>query len=313
MAKKKLYLFNNFSKMINNIKTVFSIKDLENLSGIKAHTIRIWEKRYAVLEPMRTKTNIREYSLESLQKLLNVNFLHQYGYKISKIALCSEEEISKQVKQIISDKNAGNHAINIFKVAMFNFDQGLFFSTYNWLVTEKSFREIFYDVFIPLMEEIGLLWQTNTISPAHEHFISHLIKQQIMLSIQEVQLPERTKLEKVFILSLPVNEIHDLGLLYLYYEIGLSGYKVIYLGESMPIESLMDLKKHFNHIIYLSYFTVQPIRDEVVDYVSKMEELLVDENTELWLIGRMTAELSVDNLSNKTSIFKSIPELIGNL
>jgi DNA-binding transcriptional MerR regulator len=299
--------------MINNIKTIFSIKDLENLSGIKAHTIRIWEKRYAILEPMRTKTNIRLYNLESLQKLLNVNFLHQYGYKISKIALYSEDEIPKLVKEIISNKNAKNHAINFFKIAMLNFDQGLFISTYNWLIAEKSFREIFYEIFIPLMEEIGLLWQTNTITPAHEHFISYLIKQQIMLSIQEVQLPERTKPEKVFVLSLPENEIHDLGLLYLYYEIGLSGYKVIYLGESMPVESLTDLKKHLNSIVYLSYFTVQPPRDEIVDYVSKMDELLIDNNTAVWLIGRMTAELITNNYTGKALIFQSIPELISCL
>ena len=163
------------------------------------------------------------------------------------------------------------------------------------------------------MEEIGLLWQTNTISPAHEHFITHLIKQQIMLSIQKVQLNERSKLNKVYVLSLPLNEIHDLGLLYLYYEIGLSGYKVIYLGESTPIESLIDLKKHFNSIVYLSYFTVQPIKEELFDYVSKMEELLVDDNSEVWLIGRMATELSLSNWNGKSLVFKSIPELIACL
>ena len=109
--------------MINDIKTVFSIKDLENLSGIKAHTIRIWEKRYKVLEPMRTDTNIRMYNLSSLQKLLNITLLHEYGYKISKIATFSEEKIQESVREIICKKNSRNYAINSFKMAMVNLDQ----------------------------------------------------------------------------------------------------------------------------------------------------------------------------------------------
>jgi DNA-binding transcriptional MerR regulator len=156
-------LFINLFKMINNIenvKNVFSIKDLENLSGIKAHTIRIWEKRYKILEPMRTDTNIRLYDLVSLQKLLNITLLHDYGYKISKIASYPEEKIPMLVREIISEKSAKNHAISAFKMAMMNFDQELFFNTYNVLLSEKSFKEVFYQVFIPLMNELGLLWQS---------------------------------------------------------------------------------------------------------------------------------------------------------
>jgi DNA-binding transcriptional MerR regulator len=148
---------------MNNIKNVFSIKDLENLSGIKAHTIRIWEKRYNVLQPMHTDTNIRLYDLASLQKLLNITLLHDYGYKISKISSYPEEQIPVMVREIISSKSAKNHAITAFKMAMMNYDQELFMRTYNWLIEEKSFKEIFHQVFIPLLEE-GLLWQTDTIT-----------------------------------------------------------------------------------------------------------------------------------------------------
>ena len=129
--------------MINNtgdVKSVFSIKDLENLSGIKAHTIRIWEKRYNVLQPMRTDTNVRLYDLACLQKLLNITLLHDYGYKISKIASYPEEEIPVLVREIISEKSAKNHAISAFKMAMMNFDQELFFTTYAQLLSEKSFK-----------------------------------------------------------------------------------------------------------------------------------------------------------------------------
>lgn len=299
--------------MMNNIKSVFSIKDLENLSGIKAHTIRIWEKRYDILQPMRTDTNIRLYDLASLQKLLNITLLHDYGYKISKIATYPQEKIPSLVREIISTKNAKNHAISAFKMAMMNFDQELFFNTYNWLIAEKSFKEIFHQVFIPLMNELGLLWQSDTITPAHEHFVSYLIKQKLLVNTEKLQVLKQTKFDKVFVLSLPLNEIHELGLMYLNYEILLNGYKTIYLGESMPIENLKDLKKHFNSIVFVSYMTVQPERDSVNDYVAKMTHELVDDNTELWLTGRLVEFINKDELSDKISIFDSISELIDRI
>ena len=298
---------------MNNIKNVFSIKDLENLSGIKAHTIRIWEKRYQVLEPMRTDTNIRLYDLSNLQKLLNITFLHEYGYKISKIASLPETEIPVLVKQIVSSKNAKNHAINAFKMAMMNFDQQLFLNTYNWLAEEKSFREIFHQVFLPLLDEIGLLWQTDTISPANEHFISYLIRQKIILNSEKLQFSQPTKQDKVFVLSLPVNEIHELGLMYLHYEILLQGYKSIYLGESMPIHNLKDLKKHFSSIVYVSCLTVKPDRDEVNAYVQEMVDELLDDSTELWYTGRLVSLIDSQSLLKKIAVFSSIAELTARL
>lgn len=298
---------------MNNVKNVFSIKDLENLSGIKAHTIRIWEKRYNILMPMRTDTNIRLYDLPSLQKLLNITLLHDYGYKISKIATYSEEKIPALVREIISSKTAKNHAISDFKMAMMNYDQELFFNTYNWLIAEKSFKEIFHDVFIPLMYELGLLWQTDTITPAHEHFISYLIKQKLLIHTEKLQVLKQTNLNKVFVLSLPMNEVHELGLMYLNYEILLHGYKTIYLGESMPIENLRDLKNHFDSIVYVSYLTVQPDKESVNVYVKQMIEELSDENSELWYLGRMVEFISDETVLDKISIYKSISELVEKL
>ena len=298
---------------MNNIKTIFSIKDLENLSGIKAHTIRIWEKRYDILQPMRTDTNIRLYDLASLQKLLNITLLHDYGYKISKIATYPQDKIPALVREIISTKNVKNHAISAFKMAMINFDQELFFNTYNWLIAEKSFKEIFHQVFIPLLNELGLLWQSDTITPAHEHFISYLIKQKLLVNTEKLQVLKQTKFEKVFVLSLPLNEIHELGLMYLNYEILFYGYKTIYLGESMPTENLKDLKKHFNSIVFVSYLTVQPERDSVNEYVTKMTDELVDDTTELWFAGRLVEFINREGLSDKISIFDSISELVDEI
>ncbi|SHG33377.1 B12 binding domain-containing protein [Flavobacterium fluvii] len=298
---------------MNNIKSVFSIKDLENLSGIKAHTIRIWEKRYNILEPMRSTTNIRNYDTHNLQKLLNIVLLHNYGYKISRIAEYSSEKMELLVREIISEKSSKNHAINAFKMAMMNFDQVLFFKTYANLLSEKSFREIFYDVMIPLMNEIGLLWQSGTITPAQEHFISFLIKQKLLVNTEKIQLLEPTRTDKIFVLYLPENEIHELGLMYLNYEILLNGYKTIYLGESVPVDSLKDMKQYFDNIVYISYFTIQPSRDAIDDYLKEIAAEIMDSNSQIWLLGRMTQFIDVKKIPENMIVFNSIPDLVNEL
>jgi DNA-binding transcriptional MerR regulator len=295
---------------MNNVKNVFSIKDLENITGIKAHTIRIWEKRYNVLSPIRTETNIRTYDLSNLQKLLNITLLHNHGYKISKISKLSDEKIPEMVNEIISDKSVKHHAISSFKMAMMNFDHALFFNTYNKLLSEKSFRSVFYEVFIPLLEEIGLLWQTNTITPAHEHFISYLIKQKLLNITENVQSKAPIHHDKIFVLYLPMNEIHDLGLMYLNYEILSHGYKCIYLGESVPLDSLKDMRKYFDNITYICYSTVEPTKDFINDYIKQINEEVLDETSSLWVTGRMTQNIDPKLISEKISTFSSIKDLV---
>lgn len=296
---------------MNNIKNVFSIKDLENLSGIKAHTIRIWEKRYNVLEPMRSETNIRNYDLHNLQKLLNITLLHEYGYKISVISKMSSDRIPELVNEIVSEKSAKTHAISAFKMAMMNFDQSLFISTYNRLLSEKSFREVFYEVLIPLINEIGMLWQTDTINPSHEHFISYLIKHKLIANIERIQSLEPTKTDKIFVLYLPLNEIHELGLLYINYELMNKGYKTIYLGQSIPMENLLDIKKYYSNIVYVCYTTVEPNKSYLPAYVYEIQKQTLDQNTKLWLIGRQTENLNHEDFKN-VKIFNSIDQLVNN-
>lgn len=304
-------MFKQFRQTMNNTKNTFSIKDLENLTGIKAHTIRIWEKRYNVLEPKRTDTNIRYYDLGCLQKLLNITLLHDYGYKISKISKLTDEKIKALSREIVSEKSAKNHAISTFKLAMMNFDQALFFNTYNELLSSKSFKEIFYEVIIPMMNEIGFLWQTDTITPAHEHFLSNLIKQKLMMNIEKLYEHAPTRTDKVFVLYLPYNEIHELGLMYLNYEVISNGYKTIYLGESVPLESLKDLKNYFDNIVFVCYMTVEPQKEEVANYIQKLEKEVLDKSSELWLIGRMTAY--VKNTKPNMKVFGSIESFAENL
>lgn len=298
---------------MNNIKSVFSIKDLENLSGIKAHTIRIWEKRYNILEPMRTDTNIRLYDVDNLQKLLNITLLHDHGYKISKISRFPKEQIPQIVNEIITKKSAKSHAISAFKMAMMNFDQTLFFSTYNDLLNEKTFREIFFEVFIPLIEEIGILWQNNTISPAHEHFISYLIKQKVLINTEKLQMQEPIKNDTVFILYLPLNEIHELGLMYLNYEILLQGYKTIFLGESVPIECIKEMNVHFDNITFICYMTVEPSPSDINNYVIQLKDEFKNFEHKFWFIGRMIENIDPKFLDNQYQSFHSILELTHNL
>ena len=297
---------------MNNFKNTFSIKDLENFSGIKAHTIRIWEKRYDILQPMRTDTNIRLYDLESLQKLLNITLLHNHGYKISTISKYPVEKIPQLVREIISVKTVKNHAISAFKIAMLNFDQHHFLNTYNNLLSEKSFSDIFSEVFLPLLQELGVLWQSETISAAQEHFISALIKQKLVVNIEKAQQSGIKNNDKIFVLYLPENEIHDLGLLYLNYEILTHGYQTIYLGQNIAVADLKTLENHFDKVVFVSYFTVQPEKDSVNQYVELFNKTLLSEQSEFWITGKQSQYL-FDTQHPKNKIFHSISELVAEL
>lgn len=292
------------------IKTQFSIKDLENLSGVKAHTIRIWEKRYELLAPERTETNIRYYSAKSLQKLLNIALLNQNGIKISKIAALSDQEIVEMCNGIIADSAFKGKAINNFKMAMFNFDTTLFQLTFDELSRNHDFEEIFKSYFVPFLEELGLLWQTDTISPAHEHFISALIKQKLLVEIERLQRykPEHTKTK--FILFLPDQEIHDLGLLYTHYLLLSRRFHSVYLGQSIPIENLGDFRTMFDTINFVSYFTVKPNSEKLMEYITKLHDKIVSQcDCNLWVMGRKSTELHEQEMPNRASSISSFDEL----
>lgn len=297
---------------MNNIKSVFSVKDLENLSGIKAHTIRIWEKRYAIFSPDRNENNVRYYNSEDLKKVLNIAFLNNFGYKISKIAALGELEIKELVNQIYSDKTDASFAIAQFKLAMFKFDAQLFQNTYDQLAQNKSFEAIFFDVFLPLLEEIGLLWQTETLKPIHEHFISSLIRQKLFSEIENAQKHPRTDTDKVFVLFLPVDEIHEIGIIFIHYLLLSKGKQVIYLGENVPIEDLKEVEKHFKSVTFLSYFTVNPAPENVMLYLEDFHsKILKNSENQFYILGRQ-AQYYTNSIDAILS-FKSIHEMLISL
>jgi len=295
------------------VKKTFSIKDLENLSGIKAHTIRIWEKRYNLLSPERTQTNIRLYSLLSLQKLLNITLLYENGLKISKIAQLKNEEIPLKVREIIDEKSIKNNMMNAFKLSMINFDQSLFYNTYNKLVVDLSFREIFKEYFIPLLQELGYLWQSNTISTTHEHFITNLVKQKVYTNTEKVHRSEYVN-NKSFVLFLPENEIHELGILYLNYELNLRGYKSIFLGQSVPIENLEPLIASNEFVEFIAYVTVEPSKEKIDKYLQKFKKkILYKKDCRLSLLGFQTQFVDLNTKPENVSVYRGFEDLIEAL
>lgn len=292
------------------VKTQFNIKDLENLSGVKAHTIRIWEKRYGLLEPNRTDTNIRKYDLDNLKKLLNVTYLYNEGIKISKIAKFTEAEIQELIHEQAIERQE-DYAMTAFKTAMFDFDYSLFATTYNELAEQKGFRAIFLDVFIPLLYEIGTLWQTGTIDPAHERFISELIKQKIIVEISKLQsVHSATRSDLLFALYLPYEEIHEIGLLYAHYEILKAGFPTIYLGANIPVSSLTNVLKHHDNITFVSFFTVKPDKQSVKEYLEDYQnEICSQKNIPIWLMGSKAQEVDTKSLPKHVFVIDTVHNL----
>lgn len=295
---------------MNKIKSEFSIKDLENLTGIKAHTLRIWEKRYNLLSPERTKTNIRFYSLNSLQKLLNINLLYKNGFKISIIADLSQDEILQNCTLLIKESAIQDKVINDFKIAMYNFDTGLFNSTYESVRKNLTFEKIYLEYFFPFLEELGYLWQTDTIKPAHEHFISCLIKQKVLIEIDALQSKKSINSNHQFVLFLPEDEIHELGLLLVNFIILKEGFSSIYLGQNIPTSDLTYFNGLLNKVSFVTYFTVKPESEKINDYVLKLEKIISDNKaSDLYILGRKVNELSIDDYGENVHLISLISDL----
>ena len=293
---------------MKRVKSTFSIKNLENITGIKAHTLRIWEKRYNLLHPERTDTNIRRYSLESLKKLLNITLLYNQGFKISKIAQLDENEIPILVRDIALKYSSEQISINALKLAMVNFDTVLFDVTFEELKKQYDFGFIFINIFMPLMRELGILWQTGAISPSHEHFITNLVKQKIHTQTELAQRDQTTQQnDKIFVLYLPENEIHELGILFLNYHILSKGYKTIFLGQSLPTESLKTLFTFSTELNFVTYLTVEPNKTEIMDYLSDFHQrILKESDSKLLIFGPLQVEIDLSKMPDKIELFRSI-------
>jgi DNA-binding transcriptional MerR regulator len=263
----------------------YSIKDLEKLSGIKAHTLRAWEQRYTLIEPKRTETNIRYYTDDHLKRILNIAVLVKSSMRISKVAELNDEDLRAAV--IDAGRYQGNYEsqINAFKIAMLEYDEYLFDSIFNKCLIQFGTEETLSKILGKFIHEIGLLWQAGAISVSNEHFISSLVKQKLFSIIDQTILPQRTEKTKNYVLYLPADELHELGLLYVYYYLKKSGHRVIYLGQSVPMQYLKEVSEKTHVDRFISIFTTTPHFEELDYYFEKMGEMFNNENYKFFLTG----------------------------
>jgi DNA-binding transcriptional MerR regulator len=222
----------------------FTIKDLENLSGIKAHTIRIWEQRYNFLKPCRSNTNIRYYSNEELKKILNIALLNKYGYKISHIDKMGEVEVKEKILSLSHPQAHQDRIINDLIQCMVDLNMETLENILNEHIKTKGIEKTITQIIFPYTEKIGILWLTNHINPAQEHFVSNIIRQKMIVGIEGVSAT--VKVNKTVLLFLPEGEYHELGLLFIYYLLKSRGVSTVYLGANVPlkdVEYVANLKK----------------------------------------------------------------------
>ena len=216
---------------LSNIK--YSISELSKLSGIKQHTIRIWEQRYGILIPERTDTKIRFYSDKELKHIMNIALLNKKGLKISKIAMLSDQELLTKVNEVELIQYSHDIVIDQLTKSMISFDEPVFEKIINNAILNFGFQSVMLEVIYPFLEKIGLLWQTGHINPAQEHFISNLIRQKIIVAIDGQVVSYKADTKKVM-LFLPQHELHEIAILFYSYILKLNHHHVIYLGANLP-------------------------------------------------------------------------------
>ncbi len=255
-----------------NVST-YSIKDLEQLSGIKAHTLRIWEQRYNLLSPKRTDTNIRYYDDDDLKLILNVALLNDNGYKISKIAKMDITEIRAEVVKLTDRTLTHDDQIHALIISMIEMEEERFDKVLSTNILKIGFEQTMLNIIYPFMSKIGVLWQTGAINPAQEHFISNLVRQKLIVAI-DGQIYKGGG--KKFLLFLPEGELHEISLLFAAYLIKLKGHKVIYLGQSTPRADLELVYKLHKPDFMMTVITTAPSSDQVQEYIDNLASMYPD-------------------------------------
>jgi MerR family transcriptional regulator, light-induced transcriptional regulator len=249
--------------------STYSIKDLEQLSGIKAHTLRIWEQRYDLLSPKRTDTNIRYYDDTDLKLILNVALLNDNGFKISKIAGMSEVEMREEVIKLTEKSLTHDDQIHALTICMIEMDEERFDKVLSTNILKIGFEQTMMNIIYPFMSKIGVLWQTGAINPAQEHFISNLVRQKLIVAI-DGQIYKGSG--KKFLLYLPEGELHEISILFAAYLIKARGHKVIYLGQNTPSEDLLAVYKLHNPEFLLTVITTSPSSEYIQEYIDALSE-----------------------------------------
>ncbi len=254
----------------------YRIKDIETLTGIKAHTIRIWEKRYGILAPRRTDTKIRLYSDDDVTRILNVSILNNNGWKISKIAELDDFTLRKEVLLASRNPNEDSALVNLLIQSLIYMDEDLFHRIIDGAIEKESFHVVYKQYIIPFLKRIGVMWQVGSINPAQEHFISNLVRQKLIVAIDKLKSPSSSSID--YLLFCREGEWHEIGLLYYYYSLKELGYSVLYLGQNVPLDSVKQ-----------SVDILQPSKGLVTSIVAPISE----ENLKEYLVTLTTFGLPV--------------------
>lgn len=237
------------------LRANFSIKDLEKLSGIKAHTLRIWEKRYALFEPDRTDTNIRFYSNEDLKRILNISILNKNGIKISKIARMNDSEIMSKVSEINMVRTENEDLIDNLLIGMIDMNESFFEKIFSTSILRIGFENTIHKVIFPFFQRIGVMWSTGGINPAQEHFVSNMVRQKLIVAIDGLKNPDEEN-NGTILLFLPDNELHEMSLLLYNYALKSRRFKTVYLGQSVPLDTIEKVAEIVKPDFILSVATI---------------------------------------------------------
>ncbi len=253
--------------------STYTIKDLERLSGIKAHTLRIWEQRYSILKPDRTDTNIRLYSNDDLRKILNISMINNNGSKISRIAKMEDDTIAEEVDKIVNTYKNENNQIDGLILAMVEFDEQRFEKTVSNCILHFGFEKTYENVLVPFLRQIGTMWQIGMVNPAQEHFISNLIRQKLIVAIDSV-IPKSSVEDKHVILFLPDKELHEISLLYCYYLCKANGIRCLYLGQTVPLDEVLKISQVSNNTHFVCIITSKFEQTSTIEYLQKLSETI---------------------------------------
>lgn len=288
---------------------VYSIKDLEKLSGIKAHTIRVWEQRYSILEPQRTKTNIRYYQDEDLKYLLNIALLNKNGIRISKIAEMSKEEVAEKVAAISEINFEYATQLDALTISMIEMDEYKFDRIVSTNIDQLGFERTMLEVIYPFLDKLSVLWLTGSINPVQENFMSYLIRQKLIVAIDKEPLPSGLDIKK-FLIYLPEGEKQELSLLFMQYLVKSRQNHVIYLGQEIGLTDLKDACEIQRPDYIFTMITETFAKESVQHYIDKLAKNFPD--IQILLSGYQVVAQSISPPGN-VSILKSLDETIAFL
>ena len=287
---------------------VFSIKDLEQLSGIKAHTIRIWEQRYHFIKPNRTGTNIRYYNNDELKIILNTSLLNRYGYKISRIDKMSAEEIKEKILSLSHTEAQKERIVNELIHYMIDLDLDEFEKTLDKCIASKGIEKSITDIVFSFLEKVGLLWQTNHVNPAQEHLVTNIVRQKLIMGIEKAS--SLFQIKKTILMFLPEGEHHELCLLFMNYLLKVRGFKILYLGADIPVKDVLYVCNVKQPTYLYSHLTAIPHNFKIEKFLLQISGKL--QNGKLIISGHLIQNYK-NAVPDNVILKKSLPDVLEYL